>query len=1393
MKLKYSIILLLFCLLFALLAKGQRGKQGNVSLSGNTIINEYTSLSLDASPGVTQITVANAILNANSRFSSSLQPGDLVFIIQMQGMSIDNSDGNSYGSILSYNNCGNHEFKEVRSVSGNAIEFNCGLQFGYSVTGKTQIIRVPRYESLVLLAGANVSCESWNGATGGVLVAEVLGATFLQAGTSFNTSGRGFRGGFTYENNSIYGVTNFRWTDDGYGGLKGEGTAGAWSDYDLLGGRFCKGAPANAGGGGNAHNAGGGGGGNAGNPGSYTGLGNPSLSTPAWSAAWNLEFPGFAAFTSSGGGKGGYTFSDNNQNALTTGIFNSLWGGDWRRDNGGRGGAPLDYSSKRIFMGGGGGAGDQNDNKGGDGGAGGGIIYLLTYGNVDGLGSLVSDGVNGESTTNNGTDGAGGGGGGGCIVIQSTGSVNGLIINARGGNGGNQNVNLFTDEAEGPGGGGGGGYVAFGAGSNTVATAGGVHGSTNSFSLSEFTPNGATSGGNGISNGSINSFDIATLQDTICAGQAATLTAVINGTLPIGGSVQWFDVANGGIPLHTGISFTTPVLFADRTYWIGVCPGSFRSQVNVKVEVLTATAQAAVACQGGATSFTALASSNQIGSTLFYNWNYGDGIGTSSMLNDNYTYADAGTYAASFTVTSLGGCSSTVPVSVVVNSSPQVDVVADTVLGCSPFQVDFNYAGLADNYSWNFGNGNTSSVATPNVIYSLPGTYSITLVASNSNGCSTLVNRPNYIVVRPTPTALFTMSDSICVAANLALQNNSPGAGYSYTWNFGDGQTSAATNPTHSYGSAGSYQITFIVTNSFGCESSRVDSVLVLDAPIVNVTASTASGCAPVTVTFTNNTIGNNNFQWYFGDGGSSNVASPSYIYGNAGNFQVLLEVTNSLGCSVSDTISQISVGNQPQASFTALNGCLNDPTQFNDASIANPGATYQWLFGDGNTANSNSSVTHLYANAGSYITQLIVSEGLSCADTLIDTVTVHDLPQVSFNNTLAPLCDSATIQFSNATIGGTFYQWYFGDGDSSNLVDPIHFYNVSGNYDVTLIATSTQGCVSSRTIMDAIRVGITPDIALSISDTLLCINDCINLQVTNPILNTNYAWSLPGSSLGNANGTTLNNACYTTAGNFNITLMAVNGQCMATNMLTNIIQVSACSAVAAAFMAADSTICENNCINFFDLSQNATSWNWVFDGGIPATSALQFPGQICYPSSGNFNVMLVVGNAGGLDTLLAPALVTVSAAPPTPTIFMVDDTLYSSAVSGNQWFFNNIILFGATSNYFVPTANGTYSVVVASPDGCTSQSDTFAVIINGLNLNDQTMIRVFPNPVINSFHIQSNETILGLDLYDAMGRLISKLNPVLSEHVLEKLATGSYQLKITFKDAVKIIRLVKQ
>lgn len=508
-----------------------------------TVINRYSKVTADVAAGAKTVTVANAGVGG-----LDLGAGDLIMIIQMQGAEIKTDDDPAlYGTINSLNNAGKYELATVTSVAANTITVDAcgGLKNSYTAAKHVQVVRVPQYTALTVLATGSIVPQAWDGDTGGIVAAYVEGATTL--GGPIDVSGAGFHGGAVDNNTNAAGtVTNItRSKFDADGAEQGEGIAGSQTDYQAANGKYGRGAPANGGGGGNSHNGGGGGGANAGNAKTWTGAGvmDPNvLGADAWKLDPEYVTNGKKLTDSSGGGRGGYTFASANKDALTVPPGDASWGGNSRANVGGRGGHPLDVNpADRLFLGGGGGAGDGNNSSAGAGGNGGGLVFLVT-GSLTGAGPILANGAPGAATSvaggSKGNDAPGGGGAGGTIVVLAGQSMNATSIKADGGAGGAQTINN-GDESEGPGGGGGGGYIATYAGTYTAVTrtaGGGVAGLSDSPGVTEFPVNGATKGAAGIADALLKFTDASTLP--ICIPADVSVTAVkANGTVQGGNTV----------------------------------------------------------------------------------------------------------------------------------------------------------------------------------------------------------------------------------------------------------------------------------------------------------------------------------------------------------------------------------------------------------------------------------------------------------------------------------------------------------------------------------------------------------------------------------------------------------------------------------------------------------------------------------------------------------------------------------------------------------------------------------------------------------------------------------------------------------------------------------------
>lgn len=341
----------------------------------------------------------------------------------------------------------------------------------------------------------------------------------------------------------------------------------------------------------------------------------------------------------------------------------------------------------------------------------------------------------------------------------------------------------------------------------------------------------------------------------------------------------------------------------------------------------------APANQAPTASFTASATSpltagvNATGSTdpdgtiASYSWNWGDGSPTGTGVTATHSYATAGTHTITLTVTDNGGLTATSSKSVTVAAAPvnQAPVASFTVI---PSQLTANFDGTGSSdadgtvvgYSWDFGDSETGSGATPSHVYGSAGTYTVKLTVTDNAGATNSSSQPVQVVAPPVnvkPVASFT-SDVNGLTANLtSTSTDSDGEIVSYEWNFGDGQTGTEASVAHKYAAAGSYTVRLTVTDDDGGSTSVTKSVTVSAPAAGNVApiAAFTSAANGLAVAFdgtgstdTDGTV--SAYLWDFGDGTTDPVttSSASHSYATAGTYAVKLTVTDNAGAMNSVT-----------------------------------------------------------------------------------------------------------------------------------------------------------------------------------------------------------------------------------------------------------------------------------------------------------------------------------------------------------------------------------------------------------------------------------------------------------------------------------------------------------
>lgn len=572
-------------------------------------------------------------------------------------------------------------------------------------------------------------------------------------------------------------------------------------------------------------------------------------------------------------------------------------------------------------------------------------------------------------------------------------------------------------------------------------------------------------------------------------------------------------------------------------------------------------------------------------------------------------------------------------------AQPSANFTASPLAGCSPLIVNFQdlSTGTPTSWNWNFGNGNTSTLQNPIASYFTPGTYTVTLTVTNAGGSNTLV-RTNYITVYEPPTVDFSADIRAgCFPLRVQLSDlSTPGVGnnnVSWDWDFGNGQTSNLQNPVVTYTTAGIFNVTLRVTNDKGC-------VRTLSRPAyINVTTGVRSVfthtnptvcSAPATIDFTNSSTGPPvlSYLWDFGDGNTSTATSPSHTYLTNGTYVVTLITFSSAGCQDTLRSNPIVIGGI-NTSFTGpTEACVNDPVSFTVTSTPIPNIS-NWTFGDGGTG-VGSPVTHSYTAPGVYQVKLYNTYP-NCVDSFSQDITIHPLPVADFTAPVTSGCQPPlTVNFQDLTTGGaTAWEWNFGDGNTSTVQNPSHTYNSYGSFNVTLIATSANGC--KDTIVKPAFVRIRRAI---MSVPLLPDRGCIPFTISPvPVVNaldavTSWEWDFGDGGTAFVQNPT---HTYTVQGTYTVKLIITTSSgCRDTLTINNAVQVG--SKPMANFTATPNPVCARQPVQFTDLSVPADEWLWDFGDG--STSILQNPTHV-FNDTGYFDITLIAYNNGCPDTIV--------------------------------------------------------------------------------------------------------------------------------------------------------------
>ncbi len=327
------------------------------------------------------------------------------------------------------------------------------------------------------------------------------------------------------------------------------------------------------------------------------------------------------------------------------------------------------------------------------------------------------------------------------------------------------------------------------------------------------------------------------------------------------------------------------------------------------------------------------------------------------------------------------------------------------------------------------------------------------------------------------------------------------------------------TNP-YSISTVGTFPIKIVAQNptTDGCtgEQEIEYDLKIFENPKADFTMA-ATGCTPDSVRFTDGAQANGRpiilWNWDFGNGNSSKLKNPATLYKASGNYTINYSVITDIGC-ISDTASKtVTITEPPVANFNvSAPGCVERSIQFSDmsTSASSPIVKWDWDFGDGSmaTSNTNAPQLHLYKTSGNFkVTLKLVSAAGCTSEVFSKNVLISENPVAAFkmsenclNDPFSQFTDSSSIK--DGTQGQFTYSWNFNDpnatGANPNMGSgkiPKHKFTAVGNYPVFLQVTSNNGCTDTLTRIFTVN-GALPVSSFTVANNANCSNE--PLLITN-------------------------------------------------------------------------------------------------------------------------------------------------------------------------------------------------------------------------------------------------------------------------------------------------------
>ena len=621
--------------------------------------------------------------------------------------------------------------------------------------------------------------------------------------------------------------------------------------------------------------------------------------------------------------------------------------------------------------------------------------------------------------------------------------------------------------------------------------------------------------------------------------------------------------------------------------------------------------------------------------STYSNYNWSGGATSSSSDSAWIVMNNSGNQQISLNVSDRGCTSSFSSDTILVNEA-KAEFNYTLLNNCVPIDVVFQDSSINPiSWDWDFNNGFSSNSQNPTQQFINFPFDSVQLNITDNNGCvdsikKAIVNNFN---------AKFIASDTIlCAGTNITFNPVSEIVN-SFQWDFGDGNISSDSVPSHIYQSPGFYDVKLIASDGQGCiDTTILINYIEVKQVIADFSHISNGNCPPVVTSFTNLSSGASNYNWDFGDNLNSTIENPAHSYTTGGYYNVSLISSDNFGCADTLVINNLVYIPGPILDFDIdqVFGC--DSLTISITNNSSNTSNYLYNFGDGATSNLQSP-SYTYSNPGSYQISLVGEDSAGCqvAFTSSEIITVDVSPILSYQISDTNLCIGESFSITNNSIFSNTHQWTYAS-QTYNDISPTIIANLIGSNPLQYIAGNSNNTCFDTSIINIIG-HLIPDVSI-LDPGILCSNQgIVNLNSLNSSIYNELTWSGIGIvdvSLGTFNPLLINDS----------SLVYLNHDSICTSMDSITLFID--TPIDALVLTNDTNYCENSTIlspnvlnsGGFWIGQSVDSLSGLITNNLPPNS---YSYQYITENSnncrdtGSYQIQIIQNNDA---TILSPGII---------------------------------------------------------------------------------------------------------------------------------------------------------